>query len=365
MNILAVTPFPPQKDGGSTSVYEFFKRMSTQGYNIKVISYLTSHKVSPNLESIGMNLGMRMSFRRGIKFIFNAVKVGKKLNKKYDFDVVYAKNITSPSFVAYFLSKLLRKPLVVHTSGGDIQELDSKQKRHRFSRGMLFFLTKFLRKRVLERATTIIANNKVDFQILNNLGFEEKTVLIRNGVDKERFFSSPKKRGENAPILIFVGRPEREKNPGHILEIANRVKNPLLLIGGSKEEFSNFGELSSNIKVIGITDKIEEYYKESDIFIQTSSSEGLSNALLEAMSSRNVPITYPSGDAIFLIKNGHNGFLCDNTDEIVEKINFLSINFDEYQKISENARKTIEEKFDWSESVKKMNEVFKRLNIKK
>ena len=363
MNILAISPFPPQKDGGSTSVFEFFKRMSTQGYNIQVISYLASHKVNPNLESFGLNLGMRMSFMRGIKFILNAIRTGKKLNKKSDFDFIYAKNITSPSFAAYFLSRILKKSLVVHTSGGDIQALDPNTRRYRFTRGPLFLLTRFLRKKVLKKATIIIANNNIDYQVLSGLGFKDKTVLIRNGVDKDKFSSVRKVKEEKIPTLIFVGRPEREKNPDHILEIASKVTNPLILIGGEEEEFSRFGEISPNINVIGMTDEIEKYYKKADIFIQTSSSEGLSNALLEAMSSRNVPLTYPSGDAIYVIKNEQNGFICNNVDEIVEKIKYLNKNQDKFLQMSDNARQTIHDQFDWNESVKKMHNVFSDLKL--
>ncbi len=104
------------------------------------------------------------------------------------------------------------------------------------------------------------------------------------------------------------------------MEIANHVKNPLIMIGGTKEKFQKFGNLSPNVEVVGITDRIEEYYRRADIFIQTSKSEGLSNALLEAMASKNVPITYPSGDAIFLIKDDYNGYLCNSAREVIERI---------------------------------------------
>ncbi len=358
MNILAVTPFPPQKSGGATSVYEFFIRLTTQGYNFKVISYLTSIKYSSNLESVGLDLGKETSFKRGVKFIFNSIRVGRKLNKKIHFDLIYGKNITSPSFAAYFLSLLTRKPLVVHTSGADIQELDPNQERQIFSKGFLFFLTKFLRRRVLSRASIVIANNKIDFQVLRDIGFKEKTILLRNGVDKEKF-SPGVKEVKDYPTLIFVGRAEIEKNPDHLLEIASELKNPLLLIGGSHEEFSRFGEISKNVEVIGITNEIETLYKKADIFIQTSSSEGLSNALLEAMASGNVPITYPSGDAIYIIENGINGFICNSKEEIIDKVKYLTENKNKLQEMGENALKTIHEQFDWSKSVKEMDNILK------
>ncbi len=366
MKILAVSPFPPQKNGGSTSIYEFFSRMSKNGdYKFMVISYLESVKFTENLESIGLNLSTRMSTIRGIKFILKATLIGLKLLKKHDFDLVYGKNITSPSFVAFFLSVITRKHLVLHTSGGDIQEMDPDYKGFKLSKGIIFRLTIKFRKIVLKHASLIIANCFTDYEVLKKLGFKNKTVLIRNGVDTTRFHPPENKQFQDECRLIFVGRPEPEKNPDHILKIASQISNPLIMIGGTEEEFSKFGEIPSNVKVIGITNKIEKYYQKSDIFIQTSSSEGLSNALLEAMATGNVPITYPSGDSSYLIKNGENGFLCNALEEVIEKIKYLDNNKNELKKLSRNALKTILDEFDWNKSVKIMDNTLKTKFSKK
>ncbi len=63
-------------------------------------------------------------------------------------------------------------------------------KRHKFSKGFLSFLTKLFRKIVLARAIVIIANCKIDYQVLNKIGYEKKTVLIRNGLIKRKIENS-------------------------------------------------------------------------------------------------------------------------------------------------------------------------------
>ncbi|MHA1230327.1 MAG: glycosyltransferase family 4 protein [Candidatus Helarchaeota archaeon] len=360
MKILAISPFFPQRNGGATSIYEFFSRLTSQyDYQISVISYTKSIHISKNLEVVGFNLPDRTSFSRGIRFIFRAIFHGLKLCRRTDYDFIYSKNITTPSIVAYILSLIKQKPLVVHTSGGDIQELDPDNTSFRFTRGMIRFITFFIRKKILKRATIIIANCYTDYSVLEKLGFSSKTEIIRNGVDLQRFYPLENKIIPDVPRLIFVGRPEPEKNPDHVLEIASRISNPFLIIGGTVEEFKRYGDIPNNVKIIGIVGNIEEYYRNADIFIQTSSSEGLSNALLEAMASGNVPVTYPSGDAPMIIKNGENGYICKNQEEVIDIVKFLGEHKEELERIGRNALNTIHSLFAWDSSVSKLDSILR------
>ena len=83
------------------------------------------------------------------------------------------------------------------------------------------------------------------------------------------------------------------------------------------------------------------------------------------MASGNVPITYSSGDAIYIIKNGVNGFLCNSMEEIIEKINYLTENKNRLQEMGENAYNTIHEQFDWSNSVKEMDDILRKFEENK
>ena len=53
----------------------------------------------------------------------------------------------------------------------------------------------------------------------------------------------------------------------------------------------------------------------SDVFVMTSTNEGISNALLEGMFLQNVPISTAAGGTTELIMNGENGFLVENATE--------------------------------------------------
>ena len=357
MNILAISPFPPQQNGGAIATFNFLSRLADKGHNIEVISYLETYQHNKNLNVYGINTKQRASFFRGIKFITNAIWKGYKIGRKFKPDIIYGKNLVSPSISAYFVSKLLRRPLIVHTSGVDIQELDPEKRYWQSTKGLRFEITKFIRKRILKRSIRIIANCRTDEDILEKIGFGSKTIFLRNGVDKERF--TPKKKNFNREnfTICFVGRPEVEKNPQIILELAKKIPNEIIMIGGTEKEFERFGTMSKNINAIGMTDQIERYYNDSQVFVLPSKSEGLSNAMLEAMVMGLVAIVYPSGDAIYVIENESNGYLCESLEEIVERIQYLQKNPDIAEKISKTAREYIISNFDWEQSARKFEEI--------
>jgi len=83
-------------------------------------------------------------------------------------------------------------------------------------------------------------------------------------------------------------------------------------------------------------------YKASDLFVSASSSEGISNALIEAMYLNCVPVSTPSGGIEEIIRNGQNGFLTPHADEkkLAALIGELYHNPKRRQSIGEAARAT-------------------------
>ncbi|MEE9904491.1 MAG: glycosyltransferase [Chlorobium sp.] len=94
-----------------------------------------------------------------------------------------------------------------------------------------------------------------------------------------------------------------------------------LIIAGDGQQLI---ELKQLVKTLNIDDKVVltgfldnpyPLYKTCDIFVSTSSSEGISNALLEAMYLGSVPVSTPSGGIEEIILDGENGFLVPFADE--------------------------------------------------
>ena len=127
--------------------------------------------------------------------------------------------------------------------------------------------------------------------------------------------------------IAAVGRFTPEKNYPLLISSWNRVHDAHpefeLVIYGRYEESDEAIimikelNLEDSITLAGQVDNVEELINTCYAFVLTSSSEGMPNALMEAMSI-GLPVVAtdcPSGGPRQLIDNGVNGILVPNKDE--------------------------------------------------
>ena len=144
--------------------------------------------------------------------------------------------------------------------------------------------------------------------------YADRAVIIKNGIDTERFAYRPKKRLEmrsrlgleRSFVVGHVGRFTKEKNHEFLIDAFEKVaeKDPaakLLLVGAGDE----MGMIKTLVKNRGLNDRViftgsvanvEDYLQAMDIFVLPSLFEGLGIAAIEAecsgipvIASDNVP----------------------------------------------------------------------------
>ena len=110
----------------------------------------------------------------------------------------------------------------------------------------------------------------------------------------------------------------------------------------------------------GYREERGELLRTSDIFVMPSYSEGLSNALMEAMSSGCAPIATEVGGNCFLIQNGVSGFLFSPGDleALRAHIRRLITDRDKRRAIAGEARKRMEISFSWEKVGEQYKELF-------
>ena len=175
----------------------------------------------------------------------------------------------------------------------------------------------------------------------------------------------------NNKILISVGRLEKQKGYDTLIGICSKFlskypewKLKIFGEGNLKKELQVQIEkfkLENQILLMGTTDKIEEEYLKSDVYIMSSRFEGFPMVLLEA-ASYNLPIISfdcPSGPSD-IIENGVNGFLIKNfnEEEMQRKIEILMKDESLRKEMSKNGKEKIEE-FSKDKVLKKWKTVFK------
>lgn len=207
---------------------------------------------------------------------------------------------------------------------------------------------------------------------------EEKTVWIPNGVDVNRFCPSPEDRvaarrhfglPEAALIVGSVGKLEPIKNYLMMLDAAKAVlgKNERVVVALLGDGVSR-KDTERHIAKLGIADRVHllgwrfespRFLHTLDIFVLPSVSEGMSNAVLEALAS-GLPIICPALPSHReVITPGLDGILMENftTDTLAEMLLKLLAHDEDRRRLAQQARQTACNKF----AIERMVERYERL----
>jgi len=155
---------------------------------------------------------------------------------------------------------------------------------------------------------------------------------IRNGIDHRFFKRQPDgyaaaRAGLSLPhealILGGVGRLEKEKRFDLLLEAAVRVRTgppPTVVIAGEGtcrrdlEARARALGMESRLRLLGLRDDVREVHQAFDVYVQTSDTEGIPNAVLEAMALETPVVATDVGGTDELIDNGVHGLLVSPRD---------------------------------------------------
>lgn len=290
-------------------------------------------------------------------------------------DIVVFHEIYRPQFskISYNLKKN-NVPYIITAHGGFSKEAQKKKKLKKLLANNTFFRS--------------YIKNAVAFQCLSELEiknslFSNFKFIGTNGVFipqkiKENF-------SETEIKLTYIGRLEIHiKGIDLMLEAVASVadfmrkENAVLNLYGP-ETLNWADEIKSMIKekeiddIVKINsaitgDKKEKVLLESDMFIQTSRTEGMPMSILEAMSY-GIPCVVTKGTNVGdFVEKSNSGWVAEtNVDSIAETIKRAIFERNEWKNKSDNARKLIEDKFSWdkvsSETIRKYQEILQEVKI--
>lgn len=186
---------------------------------------------------------------------------------------------------------------------------------------------------VYKHLNVITTPTKTAASLIENLGLKNPIIPISCGVDLNKFNTKNndsylKKRYKIAnakPIVLFVGRLDKEKNIDVIIKAFSNIlaSTPAqLVIAGRGKEKSNLLKLStklgidSNVIFTGfVPDKdLPALYRMADLFVIASIAELQSIATMEAMAS-GLPVVAARVMALpELVHDGKNGYLFNDKD---------------------------------------------------
>ena len=291
--------------------------------------------------------------------------------------VVHSRNLAAleSQFVALCLPGVKR----VHGEHGrDVGDLEGLNWKYRLLRKMF--------RPIVQRYVAV--SKDLATWLSESIGIDEsKIAQIYNGVDFSKFQCRKNLRRELFPpsflpdteaiVLGTVGRLAQVKDQGSILtalgflferraELKETVRVVLIGDGPEREALhkraSELG-LSDHVWLAGDRTDIPELLQSMDIFLLPSLGEGLSNTVLEAMASGLPVIATNVGGNPELVVPEVTGLLVSvgDSEHLSLAMQTLVDAPDMRNLMGQNARKSIENAFDWGRAVEEYFAVYDEL----
>ena len=249
-------------------------------------------------------------------------------------NLIHAYELLSPTDLAITARNWLEVPLVVKVLRGgwmgDLYKLNhrwsGKVRLNRLKKNIDAFIT------ISQEIRTEIIAEGID---------ERRCRFIPNGVDisvyKPRALTKKQDCRDmlgfpSGFLVLFCGRLAPEKGLDWLISVWKQFipgKNASLLLVGSGEEEEKLKVLAGeSVLFTGYINDLLPYYLASDAFVLPSSTEGLSNSMLEAMACGLPVIAASVGAAPEVITHGQSGLLVNpgNSQELLDALNLLYAN---------------------------------------
>lgn len=302
------------------------------------------------------------SLSRFLSIFFFLIRNLKKIDV---FHVPHTNNATTLGLIFIPLKILFNIDYIVILHGGNVKK----------------YKQSLLQKAFMKHAKKIIAvseKSAEDYRKLINRELEVIPSLIPFRKSKESKLNLRKKYkiAENAKVLIMVGSLKPLKCNKTVIKAFTllgkdftEAHNLQLVFAGTGPDegmlinFAKENDIKENVKFLGNikNENLNEIYALSDYYVIASWFESLSITLLEAMFNglpiiaSNVPVLNK------IIRDEYNGLLFekDNDVELAGKMKFLINNQETVRMISENARSSYQEKYNFGKVLKQYEQLYK------
>ena len=201
------------------------------------------------------------------------------------FDIIHVHQVLHPAFVSVFVGKgVLKKPVVVKNAcTGVVSDINQIKG---------YLLGSLQLKYLLKKMDRLIVVNMEGANEFKTIGFtEDRITYLPNGT---ALTAEAKQDYASVFRVLTVARLDRQKGIDillkawpSILKDGRELRLQILGEGPLEYELKRLSmdlKIDDTVEFVGAVNNVGKYLKDSDLFILPSRAEGLSNALLEAMS---------------------------------------------------------------------------------
>ena len=213
----------------------------------------------------------------------------------------------------------------------------------------------------------------------------ENIHVVANGVDlnlysmaavsDKNFFSKELRIKDDSFVAVCVGSLKSVKGHDFLIRSFSEFCDSslhdwhLIIIGTGplEEQLVNLSNSlnQENIHFVGLQTKVETWLRNSDLIVSSSSSEGLSNAIIEGIASGLPVIATNVGGSPELVNVNINGILIDfdNEDQCIDAFNFFDRNPNKLLEFGNNSRCFAEKEFANHIMVERLQTLYENIAI--
>lgn len=272
---------------------------------------------------------------------------------KLDYDVVHAHDwVTFPAAVSLGASS--GKPVILHIHSTEYDRAVGRgdARIHRIEE---------LGLRAADRV--IAVSKRTRRQLIRNYrGIDgEKISVVYNGIESGEWKRSG--RADRNPVVVFLGRLERQKAPDYFIETARLVGKEIagvkFVVAGQGSEEGRLQQVSGGVSFTGFLnrERVRELLARSDILLLPSRREPFGLVALEAMAAGVVPVVPANSGVAEILRNAIKTEMKNPGETARIIIGLLK----EPDKLAELRGKCIEEagEHEWSRRVGKIVRVYR------
>jgi len=368
--------------GGEKSIYLLIKHLSREYFSL-IVFYSHENDMIKQLREegiklvcISLNERITSVYRDEIKknplslliyiwhLIFGIFEIRKCL-KKYQIDILHPHDNLS-KIIGGLAAKTAGVKVVAHCH-------DILNKEKIIEKQLIFYQLVFM-----NRIIAVSENVRRQFQVWNKI--PDKVQTIYNAIDLNLYnptLSNPdglkKEFGIDEGDIVIGIVAVFDDCKGHLCLfqaikklISEGMKNIVCLVvgdGRKREELTDFvkkEKLQDYIIFLGYRKDIPDILRIIDICIIPSLQESFGMVALEAMAMKTPVIASAVGGLLEVIEEDRTGLLFPkgDSDALCERIRYLMENPDLRRKIGEAGRRTVEEKFDINNNIRKVEALY-------
>ena len=200
----------------------------------------------------------------------------------------------------------------------------------------------------------IVQSEYQKLKIEKNFNRESTLIKMPFSLSERKFVSKT-----NPPIVLWVGAIDSVKQPELFIKLAESLPSVHFQMIGGQSGNDEYHELIRrmaknvpNLEFLGIIpyDRIDAYFSEASILVNTSKYEGFPNAFIQSWMNYT-PILSLNSNPDMLIINNNMGMLSQSFDKLRQDLIYLLNNDDLRITMGKNARIYVEREHDIKKTI--------------